>query len=47
MGGRQRLPIEVVQARGFKHLTKAEIQERQEREIKPGETKTFTITINF
>lgn len=35
MGGRQRLPIEVVQARGSKHLTKAEIQERQEREIKP------------
>ena len=31
----QRLPIEVVQARGSKHLTKAEIQERQEREIKP------------
>ena len=28
----QRLPIEVVQARGSKHLTKAEIQER---EIKP------------
>lgn len=35
MGGRQRLPIEVVQARGSKHLTKAEIHERQEREIKP------------
>ena len=31
----QRLPLEVVQARGSKHLTKAEIQERQEREIKP------------
>ena len=31
----QRLPIEVVQARGSKHLTKAEIKERQEREIKP------------
>ena len=31
----QRLPIEVVQARKSKHLTKAEIQERQEREIKP------------
>lgn len=31
----QRLPIEVVQARGSKHLTKAEIQGRQEREIKP------------
>ena len=30
-----RLPIEVVQARGSKHLTKAEIQERTEREIKP------------
>lgn len=34
MGG-QRIPLEVVQARGSKHLTKAEIQERQEREIKP------------
>ncbi len=34
MGG-QRLPIELVQARGSKHLTKAEIQERREREIKP------------
>ena len=34
MGG-QRLPLEVVQARGSKHLTKAEIQERQGREIKP------------
>ena len=31
----QRLPIEVVQARGSKHLTKAEIKERKEREIKP------------
>lgn len=31
----QRLPLELVQARGAKHLTKAEIQERQEREIKP------------
>lgn len=31
----QRLPIELVQARGSKHLTKAEIQERQAREIKP------------
>ena len=31
----QRLPLEVVQARGSKHLTKAEIRERQEREIKP------------
>ena len=31
----QRLPLEVVQARGSKHLTKAEILERQEREIKP------------
>lgn len=31
----QRLPLEVVQARGSKHLTKSEIQERQEREIKP------------
>ena len=31
----QRLPIEVVEARCSKHLTKAEIQERREREIKP------------
>ncbi len=31
----QRLPLELVQARGSKHLTKAEIRERQEREIKP------------
>ena len=31
----QRLPLEVVQARGSKHLTKAEIQARREREIKP------------
>ena len=31
----QRQPIELVQARGAKHLTKAEIQDRQEREIKP------------
>ena len=30
-----RLPLELVQARGSKHLTKAEIRERQEREIKP------------
>ena len=33
--GRPRVPLEVVQARGSKHLTKAEIKERQEREIKP------------
>ena len=31
----QRLPLEVVQARGSKHLSKAEIEERQAREIKP------------
>ena len=31
----QRLPLELVQARGSKHLTKAEIAERQDREIKP------------
>ena len=31
----QRLPLEVVQARGSKHLTKAEIQERKNSEIKP------------
>ena len=31
----QRLPLEVVQARGSKHFTKAEIRERQEQEIKP------------
>lgn len=30
-----RLPLEVVQARGSKHLTKAEIEERKSREIKP------------
>ena len=33
--GKPRLPIEVVQARGAKHLTKAEIQSRTEQEIKP------------
>lgn len=32
---RQRLPVEVVQARGAKHLTKAEIQERNKSEVKP------------
>lgn len=31
----QRLPLEVIQARGAKHLTKSEIAERQAREIKP------------
>lgn len=31
----QRLPLEVVKARGSKHLTKAEIAERESREIKP------------
>lgn len=31
----QRLPLEVVKARGAKHLTKAEIQEREDREVKP------------
>lgn len=31
----QRLPLEVVEARGSKHLTKVEIQDRREREIKP------------
>lgn len=31
----QRLPLEVVKARGAKHLTQAEIREREEREIKP------------
>ena len=34
MGG-QRLPIELVEARGSKHLTKEEIKERRESEIKP------------
>ena len=34
MGG-QRIPLEVIQARGKKHLTKAEIEERQAREVKP------------
>lgn len=33
--GNPRVPLEVIQARGAKHLTKAEIQERREREIKP------------
>lgn len=32
---RPRLPVEVVQARGAKHLTKAEIQERNKSEVKP------------
>ena len=31
----QRLPTAVVEARGSKHFTKAELQERREREIKP------------
>ena len=31
----QKLPLEVVLARGSKHFTKAEIQERLEREIEP------------
>lgn len=31
----QRQPIELIQAKGSKHLTKAEIQERTDREIKP------------
>lgn len=31
----QRLPLEVVEARGAKHLTKAEKEERRNREIKP------------
>lgn len=31
----QRLPLEVLQARGAKHLTKAEIQDRSNGEIKP------------
>ena len=31
----QRQPLELVIAKGNKHLTKAEIQERREREIKP------------
>lgn len=31
----QRLPVEVVKARGAKHLTKAEIEQRQDSEIKP------------
>ena len=30
-----RLPLEVVEARGAKHLSKAEKEERREREIKP------------
>ena len=31
----QRQPIELLQVKGSKHLTKAEIQDRQDREIKP------------
>jgi P27 family predicted phage terminase small subunit len=31
----QRQPVELVLAKGSKHFTKAEIQERREREIKP------------
>lgn len=31
----QRQPIELIQAKGAKHLTKAEIAARQDREIKP------------
>ena len=31
----QRQPIELIQAKGSKHLTKAEIRERSDREIKP------------
>lgn len=31
----KRIPIEVVQARGAKHLTKEEIKERKSREVKP------------
>lgn len=31
----QRLPVELVEARGAKHLTKAEKAERREREIRP------------
>lgn len=34
MGG-HRQPIELIQAKGSKHLTKAEIKERHEREVKP------------
>lgn len=33
--GRDKLPIEIVKARGAKHLSKAEIAERTAREIKP------------
>jgi P27 family predicted phage terminase small subunit len=32
---RPRQPVEVIQARGAKHLTKAEIQERKASEVKP------------
>ena len=31
----QRQPIELLKAKGFKHLTKAEIAEREQSEIKP------------
>jgi len=37
--GRNAQPIELVQANGKKHLTKAEMQERKENEIKLGDKK--------
>lgn len=37
MGGRHAQPIDILTARGNKHLTKAEIQHRKENEIKLGE----------
>ena len=33
--GKQRQPIELIVAKGSKHLTKAEISERQAQEVKP------------
>ena len=37
--GRNAQPIEIIQANGRKHLTKAEIEERKNSEIKLGEAK--------
>ena len=35
LGGRQKLPIEVIQARGNYHITKEEISRRKNQEVKP------------
>lgn len=39
MGGRNAQPIDILQARGKKHLTKKEIKQRKESEIKFGDEK--------